>query len=393
MEKSHDWISKIKGFMRLKIYLLLLCTQVVGCTHFKKLYNDFGVDKQLKEYSAHYPPIRIYFDRWGAIYPQYTVQHKLFQDNCSVLESVYTHVSELKSAFEAEGIPYKEDASAKDNFELLQRRLVENYIANINQAATDKELVFLIHGYNNTAETAFRSLEKLRVTVAKRFPATHFQFVEIYWDGLHNEGRWVNSLRIWDNAQYSAARVGLGLRRILSGIKHTHNYVVTHSHGAGVITEALFNVRRFKEKFYHSDPDGKIINMLQERFDTPKTQFVIGMLAPAIPGTNVFDEYACRTVDGRNQKVQLKNYRFINGFNKYDHVTSKWKFAGIWGATTLACREKEHRAVSQLFHGDQSIYNRVNFSEDRHRKQTSHVLPSYIDNPRFSDFIDQVFHE
>ena len=381
--------------MYLRKYILLLSVVGLSCTPIKKLYNDFGADKQLKEYSAQYQPIRIYFDRWGAIYPQYTIQPSRFQDSCSVLERVYSDVSELKSAYGAEGILYHEDASTKDNFELLQRYLVEKYVSNIDQAAKGKELVFLIHGYNNTAETAFRSLEQLRVAVAKRFPATHFQFVEIYWDGLHNEGRQINSFRIWDNAQYSAARVGLGLRRILSGIKHPYNYVITHSHGAGVITEALFNVRRFKEKFYDCDPDGRIIKVLQAdaHYDTPQTQFAVGMLAPAIPGANVFDEYACRTIQGGMKVVSLTNYRFVNGFNKYDKVTSKWKFARFFGSTTLASKEQEHLAVNQLFKGDKLIYNRVNFSEDRHHKQKSHALPSYIANPKFNMFVDALFNQ
>ncbi|WP_348635068.1 alpha/beta hydrolase [Chryseobacterium sp. PvR013] len=260
----------------------------------------------------------------------------------------------------------------------------------MNNLSNNKKLVFLIHGYNNTGESASLALEKLRVEVIKKFPHEKFQFVEVYWDGLTKRDNPLNSTTIWNNAQYSSSMAGLGLRKILINIKNKENYVITHSHGASVITEALFNVRRFDDKYYITNYNGKEIANLQAIYNTPTSKFSVGMLAPAIPGYNVFHEYYDRTVEGSSVVTTMTNYRFVNGFNKYDVATTKGFLAGSFGATTLACREDDHLAVQAFFKNDSKIYSRINFSEDKNNKQRSHAVVAYIENPNFNTFLISV---
>jgi hypothetical protein len=94
---------------------------------------------------------------------------------------------------------------------------------------------------------------------------------------------------------------GLELRRLLVGISNQKINVITHSHGAGVITAALFNVRKFDEdrKVFSTEFTEEIdLKYKMKIYDCATQEFHVGMLAPAIPGENVFDEYFQRTISG-----------------------------------------------------------------------------------------------
>lgn len=367
--------------------ILLLCS----CSPINKHYNNFSEFKEGKQYSDIHTPIRIFFDRQGMLYTDQPLNISKFYDAQSLLTDYYKdQKDELQRVFVTEDLLFTESNNITKNIEILQNHLCEKYIKKINTVSADKKLVFLIHGYNNTGETASTALEKLRVAILKKYPQEKFQFVEIYWDGLTKRNNPLNSGRIWDNAQYSSARAGLELRRILNSIEKTESYVITHSHGASVITEALFNVRRFKDKFYKHDDDGIDITRLQAIYNTPTSKFIVGMLAPAIPGYNVFCEYYERTVAGVPKIITMSNYRFINGFNKYDIATTKGVFPRFFGATTLACKEQDHEDVENIFNNNTAIYSRSDFSADKQNKQRSHAVVKYIENPNFDSFLASV---
>lgn len=377
-----------------KTLLFLLLVAISGCSPIKTLYNDFGPLKEQQSYTSANEPIRIYLDRNGYVYPEFRINSNLFEDHNSLLEDVYLEDNPtLLNIFKSEGISYETSKSAAENIEDLKVHLDRKYSSLINKSCNGKKLVFLIHGYNNNGEKASVSFSRLRVAVTKLRPDINFQFVEIYWDGMNNGDKMTNTLKIWDNAQYSAALAGLGLRRILNKVNCGHSYVITHSLGAAVITEALFNVRRFKDEFYNEDPLGmEIIQMRKnDLYDSPASLFTVGMLTPAIPGENVFSEYYQRTVNGREEHQDTAPYKFINGFNEFDIATTKWKFSKYIGSTTLACNEKEHEKVSSLFKGDTNVYDRVVFSKSYGKKQTSHGVKEYIENENFQLFISKIF--
>lgn len=370
--------------------ILILALALSGCTCINKLYNDFNYIKKVKEIAAKEDIIRIYFDRWGDIYPQHFINHETFSSNMSVLEKVYlSDGGALQAAFTSENLKTA-GTNPKDEIRRLEEELARKYAGLISGKSKGKKLVFLIHGYNNTAEESSANYEKARYEITQKLQTSNIQFVEIYWDGLTDNGSAINSTRIWDNAQVSAAFVGLGLRRVLSKLDSRDVYVLTHSHGAGVITEALFNVRRFKPKYYTDDDAGKEIVNLQNdaRYITPTAVYHVAMLAPAIPGENVFFEYHRRTTANGNTEVKLNNYFFIDGFNENDAVTTKWKFSSKFGATTLACKRSELGLVQDIFKGHPENFKVVDFSASN---QKEHGFDYYMQNPKFGECLDVLF--
>lgn len=378
----------------MKKTLLFFVFLLFSCSPIGTLYNDFGDLKEQQTYTAINEPIRIYIDRHGDVYPEFKINSDLFRSNGSILEDVYIkdHTT-LLNVFKGENIPYETKKTTAENITALQLHLDQKYSNLIDKASGSKTIIYLIHGYNNNADRASIAFSRLRVAVTQLKPNMNFQFVEVYWDGLNNGDKIFNTVKIWNNAQFSAARAGLGLRRILNKTKAEHSYVITHSLGAAVITEALFNAKRFKDSFYVEDSLGIEIKQLHnnEIYNSPSSRFTVGMLTPAIPGKNVFQDYYQRTVKGKDIQEITVPYQFINGFNEYDIVTTKWIFSKYVGATTLSCNEEEHEKVRDFFSGNTSIYDRVVFSKSHGNKQTSHAVRDYIENENFPLFITALF--
>lgn len=381
------FVEKFKQVLWIKLLLFIILGIQSSC-NVKNLYNDFN---SFKEIDRSDDVIRLYFDREGFLYPKYSIPKTDFYNSYSRLFDVFQQKEFAKSMFESEGLTYETTGSDTVDFETLQDAIIERSVNKINQLSENRKLLFLIHGYNNTAVEAKSSYEYAQQIIKKKYPDESFQVVEVYWDGLHNDGSSLNSWIIWNNAQAQASWCGLGLRRIMNQINQDTTYVLTHSHGAAVITETLFNVRRFKDRYYKGE--GREIAVRQAIYDTPKTNFRVAMLVPAIPGKNVFDEYFDRTVDGLFvRQTNDKNYLFINGFNKYDKVVNKFIFYKRFGSTTLGCRETEHKDVLTLFNDDKNIYRRVKFSDQAdYKDKREHGFKYYMDNPKFNDLLDQLF--
>lgn len=121
----------------------------------------------------------------------------------------------------------------------------------INKAAEEKKVVFIIPGYSAhpTGENGGTSMvsEKMRKILTDNLRLGNLQFVEIYWNGLSKEtarnnkvSKSLNSFKVWENAQASAGFAALELRRILKGLNAKDIFLINHSHGAAVATNALF---------------------------------------------------------------------------------------------------------------------------------------------------------
>lgn len=372
-------------------FLLVLLVSTTACTPIDQLYNNFGEYSESKRYSDEHLPYRLYYDRHGHLYPDAAPADNAFRNAHGLLENYFKeNPSELVRAFEAERVETPTNTDSEHQFNYLQNHLLQKHLQQITNKGKDKKVVFLIHGYNNTGESASLALEKFRVSILRQFPEEKFLFVEIYWDGLTKKNNKFNSSRIWDNSQVSASYAGLGLRQLLGGLPKGHYYVMTHSHGAAVITEALFNVRRFPKKSYTNVDYIRKIVRLQHEYDTPTSLFSVGMLVPAIPGNNVFDEYYHRTENKITVTTSLKNFRFVNGFNRYDMATSKVILAHYFGSTSLASKEKEHWKVQQRFN-TADVYSRVDFSGKAYPKQRSHAVKDYVAHPAYQEFLLVLF--
>ena len=398
-----------------KTTCVLILFSLLGCNSIHRLSVPFADPKTVIE-NAHINDgvIRIFFDRNGFIYPDAvpdaTITDTALMKCDSRLASFYqSYPAVYDKICNANGVtPISELDSLNARVDPLQKRLINGYISRINTTAVQKTIVFLIHGCNEHPVlspdhyNAAKGYQLTRDSLTAQFPAKHLLFVEIYWDGLSIENGShflptlsLNTLKIWKNAQVGASYAGLELRRILSGLQNDTIHVITHGDGAGLITNALFNVLKSGSK-QNSNPDRweyEINNCLNSRaYKTPAQQFYIGMLAPAIPGINVFKEYHRRTVGGKDTDVPLNNYHFILGFNKFDRVTSKFRLAAkCFGSTTLACKSAELNRTRQLFNNDPSIIDYVDFSYYNNRdKQVEHGWRFYLSHaPQITDFFNR----
>ncbi len=378
-----------------KLIVVMSFFAVVSCSPIKGLYNNFSAFKHQREIETEAnKPIRIFLDRWGDVYPDLIIEDNLFKRRNSTLENYFCTSDNLQKLYNIYHIPYSgemEKDGCKTRFNLIQEHLHKKLADSIDRLAMHKKLVFLIHGYNNTAESASLAFSEMEKKIVERYPDQKILMVELYWDGLQDKNKDKNSIKIWDNAQVSAAYVGMGLRNILNKLQTDNIYVISHSHGAAVITEALFNVRRFPLEYYKKHQDGKELVRFQESFHTPQNNFVIGMIAPAIPGMNVFYRYDQRTgPEGAFTSTQ-KNYKFINGFNKNDKVVNKYiGISPYFGSTTLACDSLENIAVQKHFSSTPGLYVKVDFAPLGY-KQTSHQYLDYIKNPASTELLDKMF--
>jgi hypothetical protein len=378
-----------------KLIVVMSLFWIVSCSPIKGLYNNFSSFKHQRETQTKAnKPIRIFLDRWGDVYPDMIIEDNLFKRRNSTLENYFCTSDNLPKLYNIYHIPYSDEMEkdgCKTRFNFIQEHLHKKLADSIDRLAMHKKLVFLIHGYNNTAESASLAFSEMEKKIVERYPDQKFLMVELYWDGLQDKNKDKNSIKIWDNAQVSAAYVGVGLRNILNKLQTDSIYVISHSHGAAVITEALFNVRRFPLEYYKKHQDGKELVRFQESFYTPQTNFVVGMIAPAIPGMNVFYRYDQRTGPQGAFTSKQKNYKFINGFNKNDKVVNK--FIGVspyFGSTTLACDSLENIAVQKHFSPTPGLYVKVDFSPSGY-KQTSHQYLDYIKNPASTELLDKMF--
>ncbi|WP_339758453.1 hypothetical protein [Algoriphagus aquimarinus] len=341
------------------------------------MYVPFGEAKEFHNEEKD-DVIRIYFDRMGFIYPDIPIKSEEFTRNDGRLNQLYANNLNLYgNACEVENtIPSDSNLNTIPPYEdPLQTALIQKYIKKINVASDNKELVFIIHGFNEYPlnardSSSFEEMKQTRHVLERQTSEKELHFIEIYWDGLTQEGgaeflRPINSFKIWNNSQVSATHVGMELRRVLSKITKDNIYVITHSHGAGVITTALFNVIKFRPNLYTNE--GSWLNELNmkynnELYDTPKQKIVTGMLTPAIPGVNVFEEYYHRTISGKNVLSSETNLKFIVGFNEHDPVTRKFKVAAKkLGSTSLASIGNELLRTENLFN-DRNIIDHVDFS-------------------------------
>lgn len=397
----------------MKLLFLFFAFIIGSCNSINRLYVTMADPKQAIEDShGNDNVIRIYFDRNGFIYPDLpkniTNIDKDIRNSDARLGLYYqTFPYNYNRLCSLSGItPALDMKTITATNDPLQQYLVERFAENINRSSKDKILVFIIHGFNAHPSkgdpSGSRNNQLTRDVLMDQFKNIQFQFVEIYWDGLSTDNggqnvasKYLNAVKIWDNAQVSAGYAGLELRRILSELTNEKIYVVTHSHGAGVITNALFNVVKFPSKFY-TDTSSAGYDFLQcynnKIYKTPIKQFYVGMLAPAIPGVNIFDEYYQRTIH-TDQHTPLDNYHFIIGFNKYDKVNKKFGLSEYIGATTLGCKEKEVKATRYLFNDNPSIIDVEDFSWNiNNEKQRAHAWDVYMANtPHINNFFSKIF--
>lgn len=217
--------------------------------------------------------------------------------------------------------------------EQLRRARAEQLAAVERLAAGKRRVFILIHGFNNTQQSA----EDAYAIVLARLPLTHDDAViQFHWDGGVGSG--AGRGIIWFPAVANSQIAGThSLRPILNRIAGKPVYLITHSRGASVALSALGDpaytttfrtqtTNLFGSDFFEADPlveNGKQIHAV--------------FLAPAIGNPDFWDEDCgpgCS--EYRTFSPQLKSIRYT--VNPDDPVLDKLfggRLASSFNATDL----------------------------------------------------------
>lgn len=363
-----------------------------------KLYVKFGYAKTVLE-KKNDGVIRIYFDRWGNIYPDMYINDTLIEECYSNLSIVYNNNQSLFNI-----VKKKHQLPANATKDQLQEKLTEEASATINSMGRDKQVVFMIHGFNKhplkpDSSSAYEEFKYLREAILKKYSLKKFQFVEIYWDGCTwvNGAEWkkeLNSMKVWDNAEAASNAVAVELRRILYRINYDHAVIISHSLGASIVTCALFNVDKFN---LYVSPDNYFKRYIKKcygdsiHYNTPMRNFRVGLLAPAIPGKNTFDDYYKRIPPSQENN---DNFYFVIGYNVNDPVLKKYiGLSKQFGSTSLGSLKTEVEVAERMRNTkERTIVEDVDFSlRADSSKQNIHDFKEYVKNEKYlNEFLEKL---
>ncbi|MEJ8756788.1 hypothetical protein WG947_07280 [Pontibacter sp. H259] len=378
---------------------------------------------------------RVFIDRDGSIYPSGLIKiednllkndQKVLIDNVpTVLDRGYLHsyfnysrkeyYEQLNQYY---NIPKQENKS--QGWASLQYAMLEQISSQLNKnlakqstaGGSNATLVVLIHGYN-VNQKAGENYEPYMV-LEKRVKENYFadkpvHFLEVYWDGLNG-----NIFTIWPYAQANAVFVGLSLRNILNQISKDYPIrIITHSTGAVVATNALWNVRAAKgtkgdemarwQFLKEGENDATNLCFGEMRLDaknykTPQhPDLRLASIAPAQPGLTYYD-FLDRTPADPDSVGWYQ--RIIIGYNNNDFTTSKGlRFlakskAGL-GATSLAVYATEYgNYVYPKIQKSNNNYKTRSYWIDLYPNRffyTRHGLIKYLEQPATADLLNLLF--
>jgi len=330
--------------------------------------------------------LRIYIDREGNLYPPadlYQFDSDIFLNPSQNKKFNKQNTSKLDTYFEKDETALAavcDKLGITKDFAELQDYLFQAYANKINQEAKKgNRIIFLIHGYNNFQEESLSSFYLLKHKLSKY---SAISFVEVYWDGLANNTK---STKIWSSAQVNSSYVGLGVRKLLNKVNEDVEIVLlTHSLGASVATQALFNVDKWPKKYQ------KKLDTISNMIPTPPQKHItLCMIIPAIPGVNTFDDLN-RTVEN-NTSQHIK--KIIVGYNRKDKaLIKKIGLSRYFGATSLGCDGrgevlKTKTEISNFF--PDILFKEINLGCKPMPKE--HSIAEYMRATRFDEFLDMVF--
>lgn len=250
-------------------------------------------------------------------------------------------------------------------------------------------------------------------------------FVEVHWDGRFVSEKGIKTGLNYQPALISSYKAGLALRGILGGIDTTNLEInmISHSSGANVICESLFN-QRSKIRAYAKNKSA-LWNLLatcyqdtSRSYRTPSLSKVNAFLMEAsLPGIETFMDYYER--NRKNKKpLEIDNYRIILGYNVNDPDLGK-RFGKKWigkllenanyngrlingisdsfGSTALGALESEVIRTREYFRRYHNVQNfqAVNFSYSKANgyvaPNTFHDVGLYLNLPQYRSAIQNIY--
>lgn len=336
MKNKHNFVKLL--FVR-NIFLLTTVIFSLGSTkaQFRISYNDYIL---FGEEAAKNKANEVFFDRLGDLYPSVKVDNQKMRDEGAALHLYFNGNSEFKKQMQTE---YQRSTGF---FEFIQDSIVARKARLINSTIEDtdiKSITFILVGYNNSYAEANVSLGQLEAKIKAIEPKTFV--IKLFWDGT--------SLKLpLDNFRYATATsyfVGLGMRQLISGLKCKNIVMISHSLGANVICQTLFNqsskVTNFTGVLDYLEGEYERGKFKTPQLDKHITAAIVG---PAMPGTNTFADYMDRSYKSDGSKKD--SYSLMIGYNTNDNVLKKYiGIRGKLGSTTLGSSKEEVDAVEKQF--------------------------------------------
>ena len=313
------------------VYILLLITSqnLVGQSG-NVLYGERNLESTASS---------LFFDKFGIIYPAYTISDSALKENNFSLSDWY---SENKDQFISISKKYNCSFSSYsiENCNILNDSISSNFTKDVNKRSDFfQSVTFLIHGYRksyiskNGDISSVQGFVNLKDSISK-IKQNNTLYIEVYWDAMYDCCFSANSqnnkhlFQLFEEAQINATFTGNSLKKIVTSIKKSNIIFFSHSLGARVVVYSLLNI------------DNKI------NITPSNQQITICMIAPAISGNLITDFYY-----QRNSTVEFNkndNYKLIIVYNENDFALRKKddKFLLFgpgpykYGNTSLGCNHK-----------------------------------------------------
>lgn len=397
-----------------KFFAIAAIMLLGSCSRYKDLYTDYAEAKTTMP-EASRNVYRIFIDRKGTVYPNTTINRQNLRNNYTLLSKFYSNNNKFfDSVLQQYQILPNRNLCFDSTLSILQEKIIKTHITEINKRSADyKTVTFIIHGINNSIYPKDPSGDTLtnqvystveNVILDQGIDSTFF--VEIYWDGLHSL-KCLDPVKVWRSAQANSYYTGLTLRRIISKIDKSDIILLTHSLGANVASESLFNqVSKISYRAY------RFKKFLQTKytdsaFSTPEQKNIgIAFIVAAMPGYSTFKDYYKRT--RASSYTVNDNYSLINGYNPSDKIIGKVFIPPVYyklfykllvyhgfGSTSLGALKSENKAVKKMFLSNypNSYFDSVNLEklDINGTVQTSHSFRTYSRNINFKNIIKRLY--
>lgn len=390
-EKKRKLISSI--FFSTLIFVLSSVT-FISCGVKAVLYGDHPKNTSPGFY-------RVYMDQYGNYYPSMNLSNTSISAHSSNLEDYFTG---SQQSFNKELSRLGLDTNKKIPFKEFQTAVIKNIGDSISVKATANEaesVTFIMVGYNNRYNGRNGSLKKLGVLRDKieleliNSPKKKTFIIELYWDGKAAI-LGADAVTIFDNSQANSYNVGIQLRLLLNQIMTKDIYLIAHSLGANVVTEALFNQN---EKVVPDTNLGEnsVHKFIHEKYRLPEyvldgeKTYHAAIIAPAIPGESTFIDYSKR---GKVYDRTKDNYCFFAGINTHDMVLNKFiRLPNFFGNTSFGCRRSQVNKVLQQFRDSYDIekIKIIDFSKRNGHRHLKHGIKSYMDMKEYSEMLGKLY--
>tara|TARA_R110001599_G_scaffold263053_2_gene463653 strand:- start:18861 stop:20195 length:1335 start_codon:yes stop_codon:yes gene_type:complete len=334
------------------IFLCLVLAIFSGCASNVVFYDAISKDYSASDYND--DTIKVYIDAFGNIYPE-DFGLKAFKYDLVDSGSLYDQLSckkdlcgsidnikqpNLKSLCDA---TLTVDCKDKGNiltpeWKHAQNILWSNKGNSIYKHASKKnrDLFFLIHGFNNTygeAKASFEAIKSNVIDITGKDSAP--LFIEVFWDGFTRN---TFGPPPWRKAQASGPLAGFNLRKLFKSIQYNyvtndHNLpkimVMTHSSGAFVAGSLFGNpysalpllhndkVKELEWQTFHNNRAGT------EEYPIPSgfPSIHLGMIASATP-SNTFE--GNKSIDkDKEGGILANNTTLIFSINYKDVILKK----------------------------------------------------------------------